>query len=69
MKRAENCWRYEGKGGIAMLGKALLLAILTAAFLVDPLSCRSRRNPIDDEWGAERGRDASGQEGKRRSTG
>ena len=25
-----------GKGGIAMLGKALLLAILTAAFLVHP---------------------------------
>ena len=30
---------------------------------------RSRRNPIDDERGAERGRDASGQEGKRRPTG
>jgi hypothetical protein len=41
-----NLWKHEGKGGIAMLGKALLLAILTAALLVHPCPSQpTRPNP------------------------
>jgi hypothetical protein len=68
-KQAENCWKTKGgKEGIAMLGKAAARHS-DGCFSGPSPASRSRRNPIDDEWGAERGRDASGQEGKRRPTG